>query len=72
MPPAPVSSHSGNAYQADTTAEARAIAMLECSNARKFAEQLARAEVPCMTVSVGSTPSCAAADTFPGSPKPML
>ena len=58
-------SHSGNAYAA-TNAEAIAISHSECTHAKNFADALKAANIPCECISVGSTPSCAAADTFPG------
>ena len=61
-----VYSHSGNAYNASSAAEAKAISDLECSRAASFAKGLQAAHVPCPTISVGSTPSCAAADQFVG------
>ena len=59
-------SHSGNAYNASSRAEARAISTLECKHARKFADSLAAESIPCPTISVGSTPSCGAAEKFAG------
>jgi len=61
-----VYSHSGNAYNASSAAQAKAISDLECSRAAEFAKGLEAALVPCPTISVGSTPSCAAADLFVG------
>ncbi len=59
-------SHSGNAYTAASKTEAKAICTLECERAKQFADALAAAQIPCPTVSIGSTPACAAADDFPG------
>jgi len=61
-----VYSHSGNAYNAASKAEAKAICTLECKHAKKFADALVAAKIPCPTISIGSTPSCGAADKFVG------
>lgn len=59
-------SHSGNAYGAESKSEAKAISTLECKRAKKFADALAAAQIPCGTISVGSTPACGAAHDFFG------
>ena len=61
-----VYSHSGDAYNAKSEGDARTVANLECARAAAFAQKLKDAHVSCPAISVGSTPSCAAADRFVG------
>lgn len=59
-------SHSGNAYDSRDIPKARKISRKECETMAKFAGRLSQEGVECMTVSVGSTPALAHAESVEG------